>query len=142
MVALDLYIAYLRAAFHTCYYCAVVTDHLEELQRKCVKHVRKPWSNDHKESRISDTLAAEDNADGDTQGKEDDGKERPLAREKQSESKDARKNGAYGFTLVADNYRELSSDERWLDWLDSKLALLLERNAVDPRAYGGKHPDE
>ena len=42
MVALDLYIAYLRAAFNTCYYCAVVTDHVEELQRKCVKHVRKP----------------------------------------------------------------------------------------------------
>ena len=37
-----MYLAYLRAAFHTCYYCAVVTDHLEELQRKCVKHVRKP----------------------------------------------------------------------------------------------------
>jgi hypothetical protein len=39
---LDLYLAYLRAAFHTCYYCAIVTDHLEELQRKCIKHVRKP----------------------------------------------------------------------------------------------------
>lgn len=44
IVSLDLYLAYLRAAFHTCYYCAVVTDHLEELQRKCVKHMRKPLS--------------------------------------------------------------------------------------------------
>lgn len=44
MIALDLYLAYLRAAFHTCYYCCVVADHLEELQRKCVKHVRKPLS--------------------------------------------------------------------------------------------------
>ena len=44
VVALDLYLAYLRAAFHTCYYCAVVTDHIEELQRKCVKHERKPLS--------------------------------------------------------------------------------------------------
>src|SRR6266436_2304559 len=44
VVSLDLYLAYLRAAFHTCYYCAVVTDHLEELQRKCLKHVRKPLS--------------------------------------------------------------------------------------------------
>jgi hypothetical protein len=41
---LDLYISYLRAAFNTCFYCAVVTDHVEELQRKCVKHVRKPMS--------------------------------------------------------------------------------------------------
>src|SRR5882762_8062466 len=44
VVSLDLYLAYLRAAFHTCYYCAVVTDHLEELQRKCLKHARKPLS--------------------------------------------------------------------------------------------------
>ena len=43
-IALDLYISYLRAAFNTCFYCAVVTDHVEELQRKCVKHVRKPMS--------------------------------------------------------------------------------------------------
>lgn len=39
-----MYLMYLRAAFHTCYYCAVVTDHLEELQRKCLKHARKPLS--------------------------------------------------------------------------------------------------
>lgn len=44
VVSLDLYLTYLRAAFHTCYYCAVVTDHLEELQRKCLKHARKPLS--------------------------------------------------------------------------------------------------
>lgn len=41
---MDLYLAYLRAAFHTCYYCSIVTDHLEELQRKCLKHARKPLS--------------------------------------------------------------------------------------------------
>lgn len=41
MVALDLYLEYLRAAFNTCYYCSVTTDHVEELQRKCIKHVRK-----------------------------------------------------------------------------------------------------
>lgn len=44
VVSLDMYLTYLRAAFHTCYYCAVITDHLEELQRKCLKHARKPLS--------------------------------------------------------------------------------------------------
>ena len=44
VVSLDLFIAYLRAAFNTCFYCCVVTDHVEELQRKCVKHERKPLS--------------------------------------------------------------------------------------------------
>ena len=42
MVTLDLYLAYLRNAFHTCYYCAIVTDHLEEFQRKCISHIRRP----------------------------------------------------------------------------------------------------
>lgn len=33
-------------------------------------------------------------------------------------------------------------DERWLDWLDSKIALLINREGVDPRVYGGKSYDE
>ena len=32
-------------------------------------------------------------------------------------------------------------DERWLEWLDSKLALLINRNGVDPRDYSGKSYD-
>lgn len=34
------------------------------------------------------------------------------------------------------------ADERWLEWLDSKLAVLLRRDEVDPRDYGGKSYDE
>ncbi|KAG6889025.1 hypothetical protein C0992_006721 [Termitomyces sp. T32_za158] len=30
------------------------------------------------------------------------------------------------------------NDDRWLEWLDSKLALLINRDAVDPRAYSAK----
>lgn len=33
-------------------------------------------------------------------------------------------------------------DDRWLEWLDSKIALLIDRDGVDPRHYGGKHYDE
>ncbi|KAG8820997.1 hypothetical protein FRC19_008315 [Serendipita sp. 401] len=40
-LSLDLYLAYLREAFHCCYYCAVVADHQEELVRKCIKHERR-----------------------------------------------------------------------------------------------------
>ena len=43
-MSLDLVLAALRNAFHTCYYCAVTTDHQEELQRKCIQHLRKPLS--------------------------------------------------------------------------------------------------
>ncbi len=43
-LSLDIVLAALRNAFHTCYYCAVTTDHQEELQRKCIQHLRKPLS--------------------------------------------------------------------------------------------------
>lgn len=33
-------------------------------------------------------------------------------------------------------------DERWLEWLDSKIALLINREGIDPRDYGGKSYDE
>ena len=36
-----MYLAYLREAFHCCYYCVVVADHAEELIRKCIKHERR-----------------------------------------------------------------------------------------------------
>jgi len=34
------------------------------------------------------------------------------------------------------------NDERWLEWLDSKVALLIDRDGIDPRKYGGKHYDQ
>lgn len=36
-----MYIAYLREAFNCCYYCAIITDHHEELIRKCIRHERR-----------------------------------------------------------------------------------------------------
>jgi hypothetical protein len=35
-----------------------------------------------------------------------------------------------------------AKDERWVEWLDSKMALLINRDGVDPRDYGGKSYDE
>jgi len=125
VVALDLYLAYLRAAFHTCYYCAVVSDHIEELQRKCVKHVRKPMSKALLEE-VKAAEAAQAQRDEDQKIKVE-GEEKPKetgSREK-TENRDWKRN-----------------DERWLEWLDSKVALLIDRNGVDPRDYGGKSDDE
>lgn len=34
------------------------------------------------------------------------------------------------------------ADGRWLEWLDSKIALLINRDGVDPRDYGGKSYEE
>ncbi|KAG6336336.1 hypothetical protein ID866_2761 [Astraeus odoratus] len=119
VISLDLYLAYLRAAYHTCYYCAVVTDHSEELQRKCLKHVRKPLS----KSMLEDAKSAE--AEKAEKEKKEDEKETDVVNTKAFESRDWKRN-----------------DERWFEWFDSKIALLINRAGVDPRDYGGKSYDE
>ncbi|KAM6495488.1 hypothetical protein JOM56_008194 [Amanita muscaria] len=124
-VSLDLYLAYLRAAYHSCYYCAVTTDHLEELQRKCIKHVRKP-------------LPKSMNEDGkpleaDKEKKEDESVDKNAEKEKEG-----RRDGKSS----AENKDPKRNDERWLEWLDSKAALLINRDGVDPHDYGGKNYDE
>ncbi|KAF7301247.1 hypothetical protein MIND_00689500 [Mycena indigotica] len=124
MVSLDLYLAYLRAAFHACYYCAVVTDHLEELQRKCIRHDRRPLT---KAVPQTDEPTVEGDEKVKTEGAEDvtmDDKEKEKEKETKN-SKDGRR-----------------TDDRWLDWLDNKLMLLLDREKVDPRLYSGKDYDQ
>ncbi|KAF8338984.1 uncharacterized protein EI90DRAFT_3039954 [Cantharellus anzutake] len=58
MIELDLYLAYLRMAFNCCYYCSAITDHEEELQRQCIKHIRTPKrsSEPAKDDRWSENL--------------------------------------------------------------------------------------
>ena len=89
-MSLDLYLAYLRAAYHTCYYCAVVTDHLEELQRKCIKHVRKPLYKSPREETKTGEI--------DKDKKEDESSDKGAEKEKEprkgsTESKDTKRNG-------------------------------------------------
>ena len=139
VIALDLYLAYLRAAFNTCYYCAVIADHLEELQRKCIKHVRKPLSKMMlQELQAAEAQKAEKvEEDADAPKKEETG-----AKEKTAEARDWKRNGM--LIVPCNGTQRLTSftDERWLEWLDSKVALLIDRNGVDPRDYGGKSLEE
>ncbi|KAG5639154.1 hypothetical protein H0H81_006413 [Sphagnurus paluster] len=128
-VALDLYLAYLRAAFNTCYYCAVVSDHLEELQRKCLKHERKPLSKLMLEEVRAEAEKAEREKGGDEMEDVDGAEKEKKDAEKEKDSKGGR----------GDFKR---NDERWLEWLDSKLALLIDRDGVDPRVYSGKSYDD
>jgi hypothetical protein len=96
VVSLDLYLEYLRAAFHTCYYCAVVTDHLEELQRKCLKHVRKPLSKMLlEEVKAAEAEKAEKVKDDveDVEKEEKKEKETPL-KERAGDNRDWKRNGA------------------------------------------------
>ncbi|KAI0269296.1 hypothetical protein BC834DRAFT_951531 [Gloeopeniophorella convolvens] len=133
VISLDLALSALRSAFHTCYYCAVTTDHQEELQRKCIKHLRKPLS-----KAVYDEYKAK-MMENSSKVKEDSDMQDDSTRDIDASVDDRGRDGA---GKDDDNREWKKSEDRWIDWLDSKLALLLERDAVDPRAYGGKAYDE
>ncbi|KAF8211602.1 hypothetical protein K438DRAFT_1903521 [Mycena galopus ATCC 62051] len=138
MVSLDLYLAYLRYAFHACYYCAIVTDHLEELQRKCLKHERKPLSKMLLEELKAAEAAEKAASEKEKKPKEEDGDE--AAGEEKEKEKEKETNKGSGRDRGDKDWRR--TDERWVEWLDSKIALLINRDGVDPRDYGGKSYDE
>jgi hypothetical protein len=101
-ITLDLYLAYLRSAFHSCYYCALVTDHVEELQRKCIKHMRKPLSKMLLDEYLATAAAEVQKSEGtDAEGalkKEDDDdaekeQEKSAPKGKQTEARDWKRNG-------------------------------------------------
>lgn len=167
-IALDLYLAYIRSAFHTCYYCASMCDHAEELQRKCIKHVRKPLpkaptpeteqkresSPKPKEEEQENAVKAEDDGeeDGVKEEKEDEKKGKDpqekskegMLRERDAkggEQRDWKRNGT-SHELSSLNHADASIEDRWLEWLDNRVALLINKDAIDVRDYGGKHYEE
>ncbi len=99
VIALDLYLAYLRATFNTCYYCAVITDHVEELQRKCVKHLRKPMS-----KMLLQEVQAAEASKADKEPKVEEGvevaKERDASTAKERENRDWKRNGMFLVCLI------------------------------------------
>ncbi|KAF8511174.1 hypothetical protein JB92DRAFT_2935833 [Gautieria morchelliformis] len=120
LITLDLYLTYLRVAFNTCYYCAAVCDHVEELHRKCPQHVRKP---------LPDKVIPSTNDEaGEEKEEEDSAKEKPKEKEKDPKDKNDR--------------RWERNDERWAEWVDSKIALLINRANIEVVEYGGKNYEE
>lgn len=145
MVSLDLYLAYLRAAFHACYYCAVITDHLEELQRKCIKHERKPWvPTSTTDSKFAETENGEKDKKADDSEKDGVEQEREGRDKDGKDKKDDKRNGdsSEHVPFALGVLKSYFVDGRWLEWLDSKIALLINRDGVDPREYGGKSTEE
>ncbi|KLO15738.1 hypothetical protein SCHPADRAFT_902111 [Schizopora paradoxa] len=135
VIALDLYLAYLRQAFNTCYYCASITDHAEELQRKCIKHIRRP---------MSKAAIAEINQhmDSGAKGSEEDKAVLQDDQENAEKPKETSEKVKSSDKSNVDGRDWKRNDDRWLDWLDGKIALLLNKDGVDAREYGGKKYDD
>lgn len=143
-IALDLYLAYLRFTFHTCYYCVSTSDHLEELQRKCIKHVRKPLSKHslteiehHVERKLKDE---ETDVKLDEQNESD---EIPAVKEEEEKGKDSQEKPRDKDRDTKGEPRDWKrNDERWLETLDNKIALLINKDGIDVRDYGGKRYED
>lgn len=108
----------MRHAYHTCYYCAVTTDHQEELQRKCIQHLRKPLSKatyDEYKAKMAENFAKvkeEDSVqeDGDLKPKEDEPS--PDDRGKDTKDEDSREWKKSGTPSLFSDYRSSHEEEQ------------------------------
>ncbi|KAL5508542.1 hypothetical protein ACEPAH_6161 [Sanghuangporus vaninii] len=147
-IALDLYLAYLRAAFHTCYYCVSTCDHVEELQRKCIKHIRRPLPQKIQQQSEVGLKSKEGEPDAkmegegeDSEGVKKDGyEEQNKEKEREDKNKDSMLKERDPKSGESKDLKR--NDERWLEWLDNKLALLINKDSIDVRDYGGKLYEE
>ena len=106
---------------------------MEEFQRKCSHHVRRPLS----KAALDEYLSTDAEKERTAQGDETDGKDGG-----QKDNRDWKRAGTSTFVYVLRHLFIVVLDERWLENLDSKMALLISRDEVDPRTYGGKSYEE
>lgn len=158
-LVVDHWISYLRNGLSTCYYCVAPNSFPEELQRKCVAHVRPSMSlsipaeaasksepvdpsagdgTDENARAAAEDAAGEDATMAEREDREDedmrdvagDDREGPVAAE------DVKSRGQ-------DEKRERPParfhEERWAENLEHKIRPLLEQ--VDVTEYGGRDPD-
>ncbi len=119
-ITLDQYMSYLRNALNTCYYCVVPTAFPEELQRKCVQHLRAP----------DETSAPEESGrDGEEETKEAEG---TAAEGREAEESAPRETQNKRYT-----YPSKSSEERWVENLDLKVRGIIDEDP-DVVEYGGR----
>ena len=101
----------MRHAFHTCYYCAVTTDHQEELQRKCIQHLRKPLSKatyDEYKAKMAENFAKvkeESAAPEDSDLKSKENEPSPDDRGKDTKDEDSREWKKSGTFSLFSDYR-------------------------------------
>lgn len=123
-IVLDQWLSYLRNGLSTCYYCVAPTDFPEELQRKCIAHMRRDTDGAKNDAGIESDRKGGDR-DDDAEGRYD-GDRDGHRQEGQSSKK----------TL----FPQRSIDEKWEANIDARLKPLL--GPVDVVEYGGRDLQE
>jgi len=124
-LVLDQWLSYLRNGLSTCYYCVAPSAFPEELQRKCILHLRPrytPGSSDDITTELPDQKP--EGLDEDTDNRYEGGDRDVQANQGKSKTAFPQKTG----------------DERWELSLDHKLEPLL--GPVDLVEYGGRDLQE
>ncbi|CED84199.1 arsenite-resistant protein asr2 [Phaffia rhodozyma] len=147
---LDLYITYLRRAFHTCYYSASVADSAEELQRLSVRYLRKQKRASLSPAKeitalspsVTERLEKDQNGDEEKVAEgEEKKKEATDVEEDQSEQAKASATGIGGESVASAKLSDLNM-MIWSQDLDPKINIILNRTTIDPTEAGGKNVSE
>lgn len=128
-ITLDQWISYLRHGLHTCYYCVAPFSYAEELQRKCVAHVRLPSPIAPVESMREEELRGEDREE-----KQEMADEAPEKAEEAQEKPDKPETR----DRLPTHHR--TNEEKWGDALDHRIAPLIDE--VDVVEYCGRDIEE
>jgi hypothetical protein len=154
---LDHWISYLRDGLSTCYYCVAPMSFPEELQRKCISHVRpqpdvKPegelevvpevpeaaHEGENGKPSSSEKLAEENGDKEEKADAEERERERDGDREQREPEAEGDKSG--GRERPKKVFAQKSNDEKWSESLDHKIRPLID--AVDVVDYGGRDIEE
>ncbi|KAK4686837.1 hypothetical protein P7C73_g3283, partial [Tremellales sp. Uapishka_1] len=132
-IIVDQWISYLRTGLSTCYYCVAPMSFPDELQRKCIGHLRA----DEELETVPEGDEPHKDVDGDGDDRETRGKEdkRDEAKERRDEAKERRDEAKERRAINSAN-----GNEKWIEAFEMKIKPLFESvNVVD---YGGRDIDE
>jgi hypothetical protein len=128
---LDQWIAFLQHGLSTCFYCVAPCSFPEELSRKCISSHYRPFPTNTESAQAKDENAA---GEGELEARGDVDAESRDVGEREAEGEG--KPGVRG----TKHHSLKSTDERWEESLDWKLAPLIgEYDVVD---YGGRDVEE
>ena len=109
-----------------------------------MKHVRRPLSALSRSQDEKDAKAKEEALDDLYENKDDDGIEKKPKENKNRQKDELRKSGKL---IIVPSFTQtltciVSIDERWTEAFDAKISLLVNKDTIAVREYGGIRPEE
>lgn len=107
-----------------------------------MKHVRRPLSVASKVEDEKDAQVKEEGMDDLYGIKEEEGSEKKRKDFKSKQKDELRRSGKSLVRLSSSHLLMVSIDERWAEAFDAKISLLVNKDTIDVRDYGGRRYEE